>query len=188
MRKSVRLQASSPTVSWWWTWVVLASLLTGCCKSQKAQEPRELVCEPIAFFEVLEPERDAGAAPFSIERFGPEVKGGFNSLEFVDFKDDNHVQVTWNIGTDLIIESSEDLVYSPVDGLARDVDQPQNVHPMRRFFDGKSERVRFGFRSTICRQPGMDGLYVFCKHTEEELFLVADMYCRWWINGSPPEK
>ena len=190
MKRLSRVHGDSLPMSWRWTWVLLVPLLAGCCKSQKSQEPRELVCKPIAFFEVLEPERGAGAAPFSIKRFGPEVDEGavYTSPMYVSYEDDNRGRVEWStIGVDLFIDW-DDFVYSPAEGLARDVDDPESVYPMRRFFDGKSERVWFGFRSSICREPGAYDDWVFCKRTKEELFLVADMYCRWWINGSPPEK
>lgn len=190
MRKPIRSQAGSPPISLRWTWVVLAPLLAGCCRSRESSDPRELVCQPIAMFEVLEPERDAGAAPFNIERFGPEVNAAavYIPPAYIGFSDGNIARVEWDTGTDFVMSTTQDFVYSPAEGLARNANDPSDVYPMRRFFDGKSERVWFGFRSSICREPGAYDDWVFCKRTKEKLFLVADMYCRWWINGSPPEK
>ena len=169
MKKSTHSPACCLCVSKWWAWVQLVSLLAGGCK------PREWICEPIAYLEVVEPERAAGAAPFSIERLGREVDGLQTVPTHVTLKGDNRVYVGW-MAYDFSYGSN--MIYSPAEGFARDVDDPQDVHPMKRFNDGKRERVRFGFRSAACLGPDKYGSYVFCKYGKDELFLAADMTCR----------
>jgi hypothetical protein len=92
------------------------------------------------------------------------------------FTGENHVTIGWSL-SDFSFDT--DAIYSPEEGLVRDVDAPDHVYPMKRFFDGKSERARFGFRSTVCRKPVKWGEYWNCDLTENELFLVADMTCSW---------
>ena len=55
------------------------------------------------------------------------------------------------------------------------------------FSDTKPERVRFGFRSEVCRKPSGDGSYRGCTPTENELFLVADMTCTWELSDPDEE-
>lgn len=49
---------------------------------------------------------------------------------------------------------------------------------MKRFREGWSERVRFGFRSNVCLSRDEFWTYLFCPHSKDELFLVADMTCQ----------
>ena len=134
-----------------------------------------MVCRTEAVFQALNPEQGAGAAPFNIERLGPEVKRSVLHTVpgALTLKSDNRVTGWWtSLGH---IHDYNDLIFSPAEGLARNVDDPKDVYPMRRFSDGASERVRFGFRTTACRDPGKhSGLCVF---GDENLFLVADMTC-----------
>src|SRR5512133_3045984 len=72
-------------------WLPLALLVASACK------PRDLVCENGPYFQVLQPDAGAGAAPFNIERLGAEVK--HSSLEVVldalILKTDNRVHAEW---------------------------------------------------------------------------------------------
>ena len=126
-------------------------------------------------FQALNPDQGAGAAPFSIERLGPEVER--TVLERVPgaltLTSDNRATAWWTVLGH--VHDYNDLILSPAEGLARNGDDPGDVYPMRRFPDGASERVRFGFRSTACRDPGKrSGLCVFGN---DRLFLVAEMTC-----------
>jgi hypothetical protein len=132
------------------------------------------MCEPVAYHEVLEPERGAGAAPFSVERLGRKVEGVDFEPVSLTLKNDNRVVVDWML-SDWGFDSH--LIYSPAEGLARDVENSKLVYPMKRLKDGWSEHVRFGFRSTICLGRDPFGAFVFCQHSKEALFLVADMTC-----------
>jgi hypothetical protein len=127
----------------------------------------------VAYFEVLQPQEGAGVAPFSIERLGPEVKRV--SVEHVpgalELKSHNRVRVGWETVGFL---PYSDLIFSPSEGLARDVQDPQHVYPMRRYSVGASERVRFGFRSHACRSPRQFGV---CDMVGDALFLAAEMQC-----------
>ena len=169
MKKQARTVACSLHVSRLWAWVSLVPLLAGACK------PHDLVCNTEGVFQALKPEQGAGVAPFSIERLGPEVK--LRVLEDVPdgltLKRDNRMTAWWTVLGH--ISRHNDLIFSPDEGLARNVKHPDDVYPMRRFTDGASERVRFGFRSTTCRDPGKSS--AFCGFGEEELFLVAEMTC-----------
>ena len=94
-------------------------------------------------------------------------------LGALTLKSDNRARAWWtSLGH---ISRRNNLIFSPDEGLARNVKHPDDVYPMRRFSDGASERVRFGFRSTTCRDPGRSS--AFCEFGEEELFLVAEMTC-----------
>jgi hypothetical protein len=115
----------------------------------------------------------AGAAPFSIERLGPEIKSAYleDMPGNLELRNNNHASVSWR-GGDFIAGS--ELVFSPSEGLARDVYNPKDVYPMKRFSDGTSERVRFGFRSSSCRSPRKFGV---CDSKDDNLFLAAEMIC-----------
>lgn len=178
MKRPNRAHMSSLRVSRWWIWVPFLFLLAGGCKPR---EPRELRCVPSAIFEALEPKQEAGAAPFSIERLGPRVESDVveDTLDHIILTDGKNGSVTWMFMSHFSIVI--DIAYSPTEGLARRVDLPEEVYPMKRFIDGKSERVRFGYRSKVCLQLGKDGPYVYCKggkYSEDERFLVADMTCK----------
>jgi hypothetical protein len=132
------------------------------------------VCEPQSYFQVLQPEEGAGAAPFSIERLGPEMKSAYLAADLpgiLTLKSNNRVSMSWR-GGDFIVGSK--LIFSPSEGLARDVQDPKYVYPMKRFSDGASERVRFGFRSPTCSTPRRFG---FCDERDDNLFLAAEMTC-----------
>lgn len=151
------------------TGLALVSLLACRCP------PRELMCKPIAFYEVIEPGRGAGAAPFSIERLGRKVEWVQPKVDFVTLKNDNRMYVGWSL---LDFDVGGDMIYSPAEGLARDVENPELVYPMKRFKKGWTEHVRFGFRSSVCPEPDKSGSYVFCQYAKDEWFLVADMTCQ----------
>ena len=151
-----------------WAWVSLIPFLAGACK------PPALECDPVSYFQVLEPREGTGAAPFSIERLGPEVKR--YSVEKVpgilELKRNNRVRVSWR-QADFGVYS--DLIFSPSEGLAWNVANPKDVYPMRRFSDGKSERVRFGFRAPPCRpRPA----FAECTPVGDPLYLAAEMICQ----------
>ena len=151
-----------------WAWVSLIPFLAGACK------PRPLECDPVGYFQVLQPQEGAGAAPFSIERLGPEVKP--ITVQKVSgilvLKRNNRVRVSWRVSH--FFESS-DLVFSPSEGLARDVRNPKDVYPMKRFSKGASERVRFGFRGVPCR-PRI--AIAECTPVGDPLYLAAEMTCQ----------
>ena len=162
-----------------WAWIPLVTLLAGACDGCKAPGPRQLVCEPIAYYEVLNPEQGASKAPFSIERLGPELESEQirGKPDILWFPRKDRVRITWDMGGDFI--PTANFIYSPGEGLARNVRYPKKVFPMKLFSDSKPERVRFGFRSEVCRKPREDGGYRNCTRTDNELFLVADMTCTW---------
>jgi len=169
MKKQTRTLACRLRVSWWWAGIALAPFLAGACK------PHDLVCENGSYFQLLQPEEGAGVAPFSIERLGPEVKRSeLASVPYaLTLKSDNRVRVDWkSIGH---ILGHNDLIFSPAEGLARNVNRPNDVYPMRRVSDGASERVRFGFRSAACRVPGKG--IAFCQLGDDDLFLAAEATC-----------
>lgn len=176
MKKSTRAPAKSHRLSMWWIWVPLISLLVVGCKPR---EPRELMCRPTAIFEVLEPEKGAGVAPFSIERLGPQVDS--RAVEAVPtglgFTRGNHARIYWMLGH---FSVDTEVLYSPAEGLARRVDHPGDVYPVKRFVDGRVERAQLGFRKKVCLRLEKDETYVFCKpgnYSKDERFLVADMTC-----------
>jgi hypothetical protein len=86
-------------------------------------------------------------------------------------KNRDRVTVSWESG-DLALESH--LIFSPAEGLARSVNDPKYVYPMRRFSEGASERVRFGFRSDSCSAPREFGI---CHSRNDNLFLAAELPC-----------
>ncbi len=90
-------------------------------------------------------------------------------------KNDNRVFVGWMFN-DFGVPA--DMIYSPTEGLARDVEDPKLVNPMKRFKEGWTEHVRFGFRSSVCLEPDKSGSYVSCQYAKGEWFLVADMTCQ----------
>jgi hypothetical protein len=128
----------------------------------------------VAYYEVLDPEHGAGAAPFSIERLGRKAEGVLMTPDVLTLKNDNRMFVGWTF-KDLGIPA--DMIYSPTDGLARDVENPELVYPMKRFKEGWTEHVRFGFRSSVCLGPDEFGTYALCPYSVDEWFLVADMTC-----------
>ena len=157
-------------------WVLCPALWllgTSACK------PREVVCESRAFYQVLSPEQGAGGTPSSIERLGPEVKRG-NIEEvpiFLTFTGGYRARAEWmSLGH---IPSYAELLYSPGEGLARNVNAPRDVYPMRRLGAGESEHVWFGFRSAVCSSTDGRADNWPCRYEKEKgkLFLVADMAC-----------
>lgn len=150
-----------------WAWVSLVPVLACACKSP------DLVCEDGAYFQVLQPEEGAGVAPFSIERLGPRLGAAdlANVPGILTLTSNNRVIVSWDSG-DLFLDSK--LVFSPDEGIARNVRAPDVVYPMRRFSDGTSERVRFGFRSRTCHPPRQFGI---CHQGDDDLFLAVEMTC-----------
>ena len=151
-----------------WAWVSLIPFLAGACK------PSPLVCDPVAYFQVLQPQEGAGAAPFSIERLGPEVKrlSVAKVPDILSLKRNNRVSVSWGPGHYVV---SSDLIFSPSEGLARDVRNPKDVYPMKRFSEGASERVRFGFRAPPCRPRSV---IAECTPVGDPLYLAAEMTCQ----------
>ena len=151
-----------------WSWILLVSFLAGACK------PPKLVCDSVGFFQVLQPQEGAGAAPFSIERLGPEVKrlSVAKVPDILSLKRNNRVSVSWGPAHYVV---SSDLIFSPSEGLARDIRNPENVYPMRRFSEGASERVRFGFRAVPCR-PRIP--IAECTPVGDPLYLAAEMTCQ----------
>ncbi len=154
-------------VSLRWACVLLTAFLADACK------PRDLVCDRASYFQVLQPEEGAGVAPFSIERLGPKLRDidlpkvpGVLELHI-----NNRVRVGWE-SDDFARDS--DLIFSPSEGVARNVKDPIEVYPMRHFSDGASERVRLGFRSPSCRVPREFG---YCPTKDDDLFLVAELIC-----------
>ena len=167
MKRRSRNVDHPPRVSPRWAWISLVPVLACACK------PRDLVCEDGAYFQVLQPEEGAGAAPFSIERLGPKL--GAADLPsppgILTLARNNRVIISWDSG-DLFLESK--LIFSPGEGIARNVNNLDDVYPMRRFSVGASERVRFGFRSPTCRTPRRFGI---CAMRDDNLFLAAEWTC-----------
>lgn len=172
MNRLTCVLASTRHVSHWWTWVPLIPLLATGCK------PRDMMCEPEAYFKVLEPEQGAGAAPFNIERPGPAVKGYMMKIvpTGVTLTGDNRARTHWLLLGH--IYSYGDVIYSPAEGLARGIDDPEIVYPMRRLSNGSSTRVRLGFRAAICRDPDYAGGVPCHEYSKDEAFFVADMGCK----------
>ena len=163
-------QTRSLPASRWWIWGALAApLLAGACK------PRDLGCLTTAVFQPQNPEQGAGAAPFNIDRPGPQVRRHVlhHVADGITLRSDNSARLDWMILGH--IYGYADLLYSPAEGLARNVDDPERVYPMRRFSAGGKDLVWFGFESTTCRDPNW-GTYA-CVFGEEELTLVAVMIC-----------
>ncbi len=150
-----------------WAWVSLVPVLACACKSP------DLVCEGGAYFQVLQPEQGAGVAPFSIERLGPKMGAAdlAHVPDILTLTSNTRVIVSWDSG-DLFMDSK--LIFSPGEGIARNVSNPDDVYPMRRFSVGVSERVRFGFRSPTCRTPRRFGI---CDMRNDNLFLAAEWTC-----------
>ena len=179
----------SMRLSRWWIWIALVPLLaSGCkgCSLGKAPPPVELVCKSIAYHEVLDPEQGAGAAPFSIEQTGPKLEVEQLKLrpDLLVFLSETRVSVDW---ANFSKYRASEAIYSPEEGLARST-RTDAVFPMKRFSDGKLERVRFGFRSKVCLKPDGRGSYYDCTPTENELFLVADMTCERILRYDAPRK
>jgi len=160
-----------------WAWPALLALavLPACRRS-------EVECETRAFFRLVEPERKTGAAPFSIDRLGPEVKESLSIRPYyVTLKEGNHAEVGW-MGFDLGLDV--DYIYSPEEGVARNALNADDVLPMKRLSD---ERLLVGFRSLIC----VDGIARshYCmddRYSKEELPFAADMTCRRpWVWEDP---
>ena len=176
-------------LSSWWTWILLLPLLASGCKGchlGKAPAPFEFVCKSIAYYEVLDPEQGAGAAPFSIEQFGPKLEVEQMKLrpDLLVFLSETRVSVDW---ANFSKYRASEAIYSPEEGLARST-RPAAVVPTKRFSDGKLERVRFGFRSKVCFEPDERGSYYDCTPAENELFLVADMTCERILRYDAPRK
>ena len=154
-----------------WTWVLLVPSLAGCPKSTW-----EVVCVPTGIFEVLEPERGAGAAPFSVERLGGKMEDALDEPTSITFTSNNRALISWQSFGHMYSESN--VVYSPSEGLARSSKYPTQVYPVRRSSDGKTEQVRLGYYSKVCRQPDTETGDSLCNYSEERVPLVADMTCR----------
>lgn len=169
MSKQTRTLARSLHVSAWWSWLALGPLLAGACKS------RDLGCDTTAIFQALNREQDAGAAPFNIDRPGPEVRRHrlHNVPDGMTLRSDNSARLDWTILGHIYRRT--DLLYSPAEGVAREVDDPTAVYPMRRFSEAGKELAWFGFWSTACRDPNRGT--VACEFGEEKLTLVAVMIC-----------
>lgn len=171
MTKSPRATMCGFRLALWWVWGLLVPLLIAC-----PQPPQELVCVPTGIFEVLEPERGVGAAPFSVERLGAEMKGALDKPESITFiRGGTRAIITWRSYGHMYSES--EVVYSPSEGLARSPKDPTEVYPIS-FVDGKAHRMRLGYDSKVCRKPDANGGYTFCKYSEARVPLVADMTCR----------
>ena len=161
-------------------WIPLVPLIAvGCFGECKRRPAREFACKTVAYHEALNPEQGAGEAPFSIERLGPKLKQGQVQLMPIRlrFVSETRVIVTWQWRSNF---RDSKATYSPEEGVARSFRDSDIVYPMKRFSDGKLEHVHFGFRSTVCPKPNDQGTYYYkCQLTENELFIVADMTCRW---------
>src|SRR5512146_807455 len=120
MKIRPRAVAGPLHVSLRWAWVSLIPLLAGACK------PRDVMCEEGSYFQVLQPQEGAGAAPFSIERLGPKMKSA--DLDqvpgYLILKGNNRVSVSWDSG-DFV--GGTELIFSPSEGLARDPKHPDDV-------------------------------------------------------------
>jgi hypothetical protein len=166
-----------------WTRLLLVPLLAaGCFGECKRRPAREFSCKTIAYYEALNPEQDAGEAPFSIERLGPKLEEGQVQRRplWLRFYNETRIFVTWQLSGHDFQEAKA--TYSPEEGLARSFRNSDIVYPMKRFSDGKLEHVHFGFRSKVCPKPNDQGTYYYkCQLTENELFIVADMTCQWDI-------
>jgi hypothetical protein len=138
-------------------------------------KPRELLCKPVAYYEVLEPERGAGAAPFNIERLGRKIEGSLTKIDYITLAKDNHMHVGWSAHD---FGGEYEMTFSPAEGLARGIKNHEPTHPMKRLREGWSDRVRFGFRSNVCLSRDEFGTYLLCPRSKDELFLVADMTCQ----------
>jgi len=156
-----------------WTWAPLVALLTGGCN-----KPRDWDCEPPArYFLIPDPKRGTGAAPFSIDRPGREVKRSVLETHPVGIrlKADTH-----RGNLEMIVPRSfdgyPDIAYSETEGILWYVDHPEDVAPMKLFFDGKSERVQIGFVSRAC--PTLDSKEWSCEFGKEKLYFMVDMTCK----------
>ena len=142
--------------------------LAGC-------KPRQ-VCESEAYFEVMEPMRKTDTAPFAIDRPGRRIpRETLAELPtFLTFLNESHARTGWlSYGH---VSSYAEVRYSPAEGLARNLKDPEDVFPMLRLVDASPERVRLGFRSTVCLDPSGGSCQTYGT---EDLFLVADMVCEW---------
>src|SRR5512140_3739062 len=131
-------------MSRWRTWILLVPLIAvGCYGECKRRPAREFVCQTIAYHEVLNPEQGAGEAPFSIERLGPELKEAqIKQRPYrLTFLSETRLSVIWGLGGDF---REAKATFSPEEGLARSFRDSDIVYPMKRFSDGKLERVRDG--------------------------------------------
>ncbi len=144
---------------------MLLVMLTGA-----ACKPRQKVCETVKYFRVLEPPPDAGM-PFSIDPLGPELKGYVlvQQPTALIFKGDTPARLEW-IHSDLA--GGFPITYSEKEGLARDPDGDM-IFPIKQVTGVFYDRVHLGFRTTYC----VGTPYYPCP--EKEIYLVADMVCRW---------
>lgn len=154
-----------------WPGLVMVLAVSGC-------KPRELVCRPEAFFQVITPERGTGTEPFSIEQVGPGVKGVALEAKptFLALAAGNRGRTEWLFRGH--IWGQIDILYSQDEGLARNADDARQVFPLERVAASSTERVHLGFRSQVCLDIGESAGEVPCRnYGVEQLFLVADMPC-----------
>ena len=157
-------------------------LLAGC-------KPRPLVCEPPRVFRVTLATRTDGGAAEGTRQLGPEVAlthlATYPGL--VVFLEGKRVQVSWvfeDFGT------YSEAVYSPEEGVAREVDAPHTVWPLQRFSNGATERVWLDFRAPVCIDPEALAGRAPCRKYGPEELLIADMPCRRektrWLGSDGP--
>lgn len=96
---------------------------------------------------------------------------------FITLSDGTHVRSEWLSSGH--VASYASLVYSPGEALARGVKNPADVYPMKRLTDGPSERVRLGFRSSICMDAeAVPGNGPCREYSQQQHRFIADMLCK----------
>lgn len=155
-------------------WLLFATMLglMGC-------KPRPLECEAEKYFQVADPQQSAGEETFDIDRLGPEVPRArlFSMPLFMTLSGGTHVRSEWLSSGH--VASYASLVYSPREALARGVKNPADVYPMKRLTGGPSERVRLGFRSSICVDTEASQVNGSCReYGQQQHLFIADMLCK----------
>ena len=153
---------------WAWAALLAVTVLPGC-KPYPGVE-----CQPEGYFRLIEPERKAGAAPFSIDRLGPQTKEPLAFIPLlITFREKDRPEVSWMSYGDSWLDIK--YIYSPEEGVARNSHNPDNVLPMKWLSD---ERLLLGFESPVCLD-GKPGRHycMFADYSQDWRPFAADMKC-----------
>lgn len=160
-------------------WLLLGAIVLVGCKA------RPVSCKATRVSRAAVAGSLPADVPFDIETPGPELAlGAVETMPlYLTFTTKSRVRSQWmSFGH---VASYADLVYSTKEGLARNADDAKEVFPMKRFSDGATERVRFGFRSRVCTDPeALAGRTLCSRYGQQEVLLVADMACG-QVDASP---
>lgn len=154
----------------WLVGVVILFVAAGC-------KQRTTVCENPSYFRRMALAPEAPAGSFAAAAPGPAVAAEEILLrpEYVVFRDRKHVTIGFmSYGH---TSSYADFVFHPDAGEARSEARPAVTYAMARISDGHRQRVRVGFRSSLCTEEEFKAS-LCSQHRGGEVDLLAEMACQ----------